>query len=497
MEMKVGVKNQRVRFGVSGLLVAAFITAPSPAPAQGLAKGRVVETVACPGEPGQSYALYLPSSFEPGKKWPVLFLFDPGARGPAAVESFRAAAETYGWILAGSNNSRNGPIQDNVRAARAVWADALKRLPIDERRVYATGFSGGARVASLFPQAVGRAIAGVIGCGAGLSSGLAPGGLEAAAYVGLTGLADFNYGEMKALELAFDTTGLPHRFLFFEGRHDWPDPLVCARGVGWMEVMAMKAGLRPKDEALAESVIGRELDEARALEEAGRVFWAVDRLEAAGRLAEGFREIPDLAARIDGLKASREYAQFLSAEMKRDKRAADFRTEFGRAFGAVEDDEAGGGAAVGLVLKEMGAGFLKKEAKNAKTLEDRSLASRLLFELSFAAQARANDLYDRGDLLRAAAYLDLAIAACEEGLSRERYLYFSRAQVAALIGEKRRALEFLAAAVDKGFSDVDLLESAEELEPVRSTDKFREIVEKARNRKSALKNGIREEFLTP
>ena len=135
----------------------------------------------------------------------------------------------------------------------------------------------------------------------------------------------------------------------------------------------------------------------------------------------------------------------------------------------------------------MGISFLKKEAKNGKTLEDRSLASRLLFEFSFAAQARANDLFQKDDLIRAAAYYDLAIAACEEGLFRERYLYFNRARVAALIGDKKRALDFLSAAVDKGLADVDLLENTKELDPIRKTDRFREIVEKARKGRSSEK----------
>ncbi|MCX6568027.1 MAG: hypothetical protein NT147_03115 [Candidatus Aminicenantes bacterium] len=310
--------------------------------------------------------------------------------------------------------------------------------------------------------------------------GIKTGELKAAAYFGLTGLADFNYGEMKNLDLAFDPSGVPHRFLFFEGVHGWPDQPFCARAVGWMEVMAMKGGLRPKDEKLAEAVVGRELEEARSFEDTGRVFWAVDRLEAAGRLAEGILEIPGLGARIEGLKARKEYGQFLGAEKRRDKRVDEFRSSFGGAFGMVEGDEAGGGPAVNTALKEMGIAFLKKEAKNEKTLEDRSLASRLLFEFSFAAQARANDLFKKDDLIRAAAYFDLAIAACEEGLFRERYLYFNRACVAAMTGDKKRALEFLSAAVDKGLADIDLLETTKELDPIRKTGRFREILERAR-----------------
>ncbi|HSA94881.1 MAG TPA: hypothetical protein VLJ16_02435, partial [Acidobacteriota bacterium] len=351
-----------------------------------------------------------------------------------------------------------------------------RRLPVDERRVYSGGFSGGARVASLVPGVVGRAIAGIIGCGAGLAGGLEPGEVRAAGYFGLTGLSDFNYEEMRRLDRAFDPTGLAHRFLFFEGGHDWPDPAFCARAVEWLEVAAMKAGLRPKDQALVQAAVARELDEAGSFERAGRVYWAVDRLEAAAALAAGLEDVPGLQERIAGLRSHRDYATFVRAEARRAERAADFRREFGGAFGAVEDDEAGGGAAVGAVLQELRIGILKREARSAKTPEARELASRLLFDFSFAAQARAMDLYAARDLVRAGAYFDLAIAACEAGLPRERYLYFNRACVAALAGDKRGALKFLSTAADKGFADAEALETSEPLRSVRDTDAFREIV---------------------
>jgi len=460
------------------LLLCAAAASPvlGAAQAQELEMGKVIAKVACASDPSLSYALYLPPSFDRNRKWPILFLFDPGARGPVAVEAFRAAADEFGWILAGSNDSRNGPMEASARAAAAVWADARTRLPIDERRVYACGFSGGARVASVFPRVAGRTIAGLIGCGAGLSQGIGPADVRAGGYYGLTGLADFNYEEMRRLDLAFDTPGPAHRFLFFEATHDWPDAAICARAVGWLEVQAMKPGLRPREDALVEAVVGRELDEARSLEAAGRVYWAAERLEAAGRLAEGLRDIPGLAARIEGLKSGKDYASFVRAERKRAERAAAFREEAGRAFGAVEDPETGGGSAVGVVLSEMKIGLLKKDAKTAKTVEDRSFASRLLFDFSFSAQARANDLYSQKDLLKAAAYFDLAIASCEEGLSREKYLYLSRAVVAAAAGDKKRALSFLGAAVDKGLSDPEVIEKNEALAPIRDTAAYRAIL---------------------
>jgi poly(3-hydroxybutyrate) depolymerase len=107
--------------------------------------GQIVD-VTCSSDATQSYALYLPSTYTPAKRWPVIYFFDPGGRGRRALELYKDIAETYGFILAGSNNSRNFS-NEQGKAVNAVWQDTHARFGIDERRSYASGFSGGARVA--------------------------------------------------------------------------------------------------------------------------------------------------------------------------------------------------------------------------------------------------------------------------------------------------------------------------------------------------------------
>jgi poly(3-hydroxybutyrate) depolymerase len=65
------------------------------------------------------------------------------------VEKFQAAAETYGYIIAASNNSRNGPYAVSQAAAQAMSTDVSRRFNIDPKRVYLAGMSGGARVATV------------------------------------------------------------------------------------------------------------------------------------------------------------------------------------------------------------------------------------------------------------------------------------------------------------------------------------------------------------
>src|SRR5260221_4607901 len=91
----------------------------------------------------------------------MIVAFDPRARGRTAVERYQAAAESYGYIVAGSNNSRNGSWEVSMAAIEAMSADVYARFRIDDKRIYTAGTSGGARVA--LPVALGSGpIAGVI-----------------------------------------------------------------------------------------------------------------------------------------------------------------------------------------------------------------------------------------------------------------------------------------------------------------------------------------------
>src|SRR5215472_2955105 len=88
-----------------------------------LPRGQIVPDVRCTADETESYALYLPSTYSPDRAWPAIFAFDPAARGRVPVERYQAAAEQYGYIVAGSNNSRNGSWEVSTRAARAMILD--------------------------------------------------------------------------------------------------------------------------------------------------------------------------------------------------------------------------------------------------------------------------------------------------------------------------------------------------------------------------------------
>src|ERR1041385_5546673 len=164
--MSVRIRMRHLLF----LLIIAFGAAV--AYPQTPAAGTVHSPVPVAAQPSNSYALYLPSGYSTAKRWPLLLIFDPFARGEVSVKLFREAAEKYGFILVGSNNSRN--FEDPSSAIRLLWTEVKEHYAIDPRRIYTAGLSGGARVAASVALACKGCIAGVIANSAGLPTGAKP-----------------------------------------------------------------------------------------------------------------------------------------------------------------------------------------------------------------------------------------------------------------------------------------------------------------------------------
>jgi predicted esterase len=165
----------------------------------------------------QSYAVYVPSKYDPSRRWPVLYCLDPGARGWVPVERFAQAAEAEGFLVFGSNNSRNGPVMAAREAIEAMWRDTHHRFAIDDARAYAAGHSGGARMALEWAMAGG--VAGVVAGGAGFGRSPLPERIPFAIFFA-AGTEDFNGPEIFEQSAALARAGR-QRWHEFEGGHEW------------------------------------------------------------------------------------------------------------------------------------------------------------------------------------------------------------------------------------------------------------------------------------
>ena len=290
---------------VSVLLLIALAGARA-ASAQDLPRGTIVDDVKCADDPTQSYALYLPSTYSRAQAWSLLLGFHPAARGRAIVEKYRDAAERYGYIVAASNTSRNGPMAASAASVRAMSLDLGQRFAIDADRLYLTGLSGGARVA--MQVALGKNnIAGVIASSAGYPDAR-PRSSVAFPVFGTAGTDDFNYLEMRQLDRKLTS---PHSLAIFTGGHTLPPDAVAVEAIEWMELQAMKNGRRKRDEAL----IDRLLEKRRSrIAESSNPAATVHLLDAFAADFTGLRDVAAEAARARDLARQPDIKKALARE---------------------------------------------------------------------------------------------------------------------------------------------------------------------------------------
>lgn len=219
--------------------------------------GAVVSKVASAAKPDQSYALYLPTSYSDAKRWPIVYVFDPGAHGSVPVELLKDAAERHGYIVAGSNNSRNRSWPIEAEAARAMLLDTQERFTLDRHRVYLAGFSGGARVAASIAQMC-RCAAGVLSNGAGFRPDASTTSGTRFAVFATVGTIDFNYAEVVQLDDQLEKLGYSHFLRRFDGPHQWAPEDAMEEAFAWFRLEAMQNGLAARDASFVATQATRE-----------------------------------------------------------------------------------------------------------------------------------------------------------------------------------------------------------------------------------------------
>jgi poly(3-hydroxybutyrate) depolymerase len=311
------------------MLPALLLLAASSAFAAGLPTGQIIDRVTCAADASQSYALFVPADYTPSRPWPVIFAFDPGGRGRIPVERYRAAAERYGYIVVGSNNSRNGSTQTPEILA-TMTNDVASRLAVDPARVYLAGMSGGARVA-LGIALASKSIAGVVASSAGYPDSRVRKTLSFPVFA-TAGTEDFNHLEMRRLDRELTT---PHRLAIFNGGHVWLSSELAVEAVQWMELQAMKRGLEPRDDAEIDGILAPRI----AAVGAGTDKETFRRVQAIVEDFQGLRDVSALAKRAAELVRDQRVRDAIDAERDEDRRETDILSDVASLMARLSSDD--------------------------------------------------------------------------------------------------------------------------------------------------------------
>jgi predicted esterase len=462
------------------LLAMVLLSAAAPSfgqsPDLDLAKdrGTVIPRVTCLGDATQSYALYLPSNYSPDRRWPIIYAFDPFARGKVPVELYKDAAEKFGYIVVGSNNARNGPGAEEMAAAEADWADTHRRLVIDKDRVYTTGLSGGARFATSFAlYCYTCSVAGVIAHGATypVKEGL-PANDHFLYYVAI-GDQDFNFPEAAALREKKEERRAEFKVKVYPGPHQWAPPDVVEDAVEWLELKAMQAGKEKPDSGFVQQQLARTQAEASQAEQKGD---ALAQFYAVRSLAFDFKGLVDVSRFQEQLEVLKKSKSLKQARREENQQIDKQRSLTASASADIAQLGQIGPEQVSLAKQRVISVFsdLHRQAKSDSRNHD--VYVRAINELYIQGMEDGQQEFRTSEFPHAADYFELMADVVPD----QSWPLLLLAETQVRMGNKKAAIKALEQAAKRGIKSPDSLTKDPELAPLSSDDTFQKIVESVR-----------------
>jgi dienelactone hydrolase len=462
------------------LLITLLASAAAGSATDGIRAGEVIAAVPCKDFPGQSYALYLPSGYTPQKRYPIVYAFDPGAQGDSPVRLYREVAEKYGYILAGSNNSQNFLGAEEGKAIQSMLDDTHARLALDPQRIYTTGFSGGARVATLVAlRCTECKVAGVIASGATYPANIAPAEKDPFLYFMALGDVDFNYPDVVQTRLAKERYGSPYRVRLFPGPHQWAPAAIFEEAISWFQLRAMRAGTIPKDEAFIKEQRKQAAADALQAEQAHdslREFFAYKSLVEDFR---GLADVADAEAKLQSLRKSpglkksldKERQEVESQRRLEDEAAANITRYFQNPLSFDSELRTS-------IVTNMQA--LRRDGQNSKDETQRRVHLR-------ACNALFAESVEEGQRRKAAGKFSEALSFFEllaEAVPDRAWPPLLIAETRVAMRDNKRALKALRQAANTGRISAEILEKDSELAPLSSDPDFQKIVEELKKQPS-------------
>jgi tetratricopeptide (TPR) repeat protein len=455
------------------ILLFLFATPLTIIFSQEIAKDKIIDTVKCDLKKGQSYSIYLPPQYDAKKSWPVILIFDPAARGKIGVSQFQPAGKKYGFIIACSNNSRNGALGDNFNAAAAMLQDLEERFSIDKKRIYAAGFSGGSRFALALASRE-KIISGVIGCGAGLPNdrNFTPAYNSDFLYYGIAGNRDMNYLELHDLPayLSGKTKVIPY-FRTFSGGHQWPGPDLITEAVEWIIMKTMKKNIIPSDlsfitynENKTRILINTLLTEGNQTDAMIYIRFAVRDFPDTPFASEITQKIKNLEASTDYTKAIRRWNKMAALEQEQREKYMNYLEKILNS-GSIPDSAA-------LWWKNEVSSLTRLRDKG--NAENSQMAYRMLNFISILCSEQGTALYRQNYFPQAS----LLFKICTMSDSENPNNYYNLARSLARSGKIKDSVDALSSAFNYGLNSRKTVESDPAFANFKNDPKYKGLISK-------------------
>lgn len=407
-----------------------------------LQKGKVIDSMSIPGKK-DTYALYIPKSFDLQKEHHVVFVFDSAGGNKTGISQFVLAAETFGLVIVASNDIKNDIGEASFGLYNNLHEHIFSIFPKLSDKVYLAGFSDGARLATTI-GVLSNSVAGVIASGASFAHKSVYYPRENKfPFIGIVGDEDFNYQEMKRAQRYVKRKKIPNELLIYEGAHEWPSPEYITQAFEWLYIKHTIKGDRPGHEERTKKLYAKHYQYAISLFGAKKYFLAE---KAFARLEKNYRSYyntDSILARIERIKKLKEYKRF----KREDSNLGYYESNLANYFKPLLEEDIKNASFQNFdfwdeelqVLKEFDEGSINKQ-KTAKRLRN------LLFFIGLKSLPSYNEEKGMDNLIFINEFLVYLKPEYHEG-------YLSLIKYYTIAGEYRNALSSMETLFKNGYTN--------------------------------------------
>lgn len=426
-------------------------------------KGNVTDVVKCRYDVSQSYTLYLPSTYDKNKKWPVVYMFDPHGKGSLPLKKYSSIAEKFGFILIGSNNSKNGLPMNTIKTIfDTLYSDTHRKFSIDDNEIYAAGFSGGSRVASNL--ATYGSIKSVIGCGAAMRN-TDVNSANKFGYFGIVGNEDFNLTEMLAIKDVLDKTTTPHCFTVFDGKHEWPPDSVMQQAFLWIDLRSMKKKIKDANYSIADTFYNKWTKEFEQIKTTDS-YKAFLLCEKNIHFFDGIKDMTALKTSLEELKKNATVITAIEKQKTIFEKESSLQTGYAAAINNKD-----------TIWWKQQVALMNQQIKSVAEKSIAQMYQRVLNYLSLVAYMNASSAIQANYFETAFKYVKIYSLVDPEN-PEHAYL---KATLLMKKGKFFDAMVSLENAAQLGFTEFGRLESDTVMDRLRSQEKYSKILDSIKN----------------
>ena len=191
----------------------------------------------------QDYIVYIPGHINRHGQYPLVVVLSPSGDARGMINAWKGVADKFKWVILSSKRFYNGiPYQNELNVFKEISGSVQKGLltvPIDQKRILASGISGGGWGAHDFVFFFPKFIDGVI-----INTGM----MDAEWFyprkneyprekmaVFLASQSDFRYNEMKRDRVFLESLGWKTKWIEFQGGHVLAPQEVYLQAAQWVD----------------------------------------------------------------------------------------------------------------------------------------------------------------------------------------------------------------------------------------------------------------------